>query len=248
MTETACVTCGATAGGYYVCRECTRRLCAALSDVAPLVALLTDSIARRTATGDNVGVTSHSAERALPVDLAAAETARDLHSVLTTWARDLAEHNGAALPADDTAAVAAWLTEHTTEIRIHPAADELTDEIHDACHRAWKAVDRPAVRHFAGPCDDCGTDLYGRGEAASLRCAECGAVYDTAERRAWLLDQARDQLVTAAEAARALPALLGHGVTPAMIRGYAHRGRLATRPGVGGQPRYRVGDLVDVLA
>lgn len=245
-----CVTgCGQVSGGYYLCRGCTDDLVAELRRVPSLGRQLDITVARQTATGTGVGVASRSAERPLPVDLTAAEAARDLHNVLGTWARDLAERTGAPLDVDDDVnGAATWLLGHVSTMRTHPAADELHDEITDAIARAWRVVDRPAPRLFAGPCDLCGSDLYGRPHAAILRCGQCGTEYDAAVRREWLLDQARDQLATPSTIARALPGLLGRAVTPAMIRGWAHRGRLAARPAdTDGRPRYRVGDVIDVV-
>jgi hypothetical protein len=77
-----------------------------------------------------------------------------------------------------------------------------------------------------------------------------------AARREWLLAVARDQLVSAPDASRALPALLGKPVTASMIRGYGHRGRLVQHEGDEHGPRdaagrlvplYRLGDIVDVV-
>jgi hypothetical protein len=55
-----------------------------------------------------------------------------------------------------------------------------------------------------------------------------------------------DEVLTAVELSRALTAYVGMAVTPATIRGYAHRGRLLPR-GEHSKPRYRVGDLLDIL-
>ncbi len=255
---TSCVTdCGQPAQGYYLCAHCTHELVAELRRVAELVGQLDATISRQTRTRSGVGVASRPAERPLPVDLAAAEVAHDLHNVLGTWARDIADRTGKPLilrtvraleERETTPALAAWLLEHVSTMRTHPAASELHDEITDATARAWRRVDRPPERRFAGPCDECGTDLYGRPNAAAIRCNGCGTDYDADARRGWLIDQARDQLATPTVIARALPALVGHAITPAMIRGYAHRGRLAARPvDRTGRPRYRVGDVIDLV-
>lgn len=246
---TLCVThCGEPANGYYLCGGCTQRLVGELRRVAELRRHLDATITRQTRTTANVGVTSPAAERPLPINLTAAAVADDLHNVLGTWAFDVAGRHGAAITIASTADAAAYLVAHTSTLRTHPAADELHDEITDAIARAWRAIDRPPERRFAGPCDECGEDLYGRPHRAELRCGHCGAVYDAHHRRSWLLDQARDQLATAKTIARALPDLVGKPITPSMIRGYAHRGRLAPRPpDPTGQARYRVGDVIDLV-
>lgn len=248
--STDCVTrCGTDASGYYLCHRCTHALVAELRRVGDLTTHLDHAIARQTSTQSGVGVASRSAERPLPVNLGAADVARDLHNVLGTWAADIAERTGRPLvDSSSTPAIARWLLGSTATMRTHPAAAELHDEITDALARGWRVVDRPAPRHFAGPCDHCDADLYARPNAAELRCTECGTTYNATDRRAWLLDQARDQLATPSTIARALPGLLGRSVTPAMIRGYAHRGRLAPRPAdAAGRNRYRVGDVIDLV-
>ena len=247
--STDCHSCTATTDGHHLCRRCTGYLTTALSGVPELAQALDDSISRRVRHTSGVGVASKTADTPLPVNLHAADVSAHLHNTLAEWVRNLAERTGDdALPAEDTAALAAWLRHHTSVMRTHPAAGDCAAALLDATRRGWRAVDRPAQPSYSGPCDDCGADLYGRPAAVELSCTDCGAVYDAAVRREWLLDQARDQLATASTIARALPMLLGQHVTPAMIRGYAHRGRLASRPGVRGRPRYRVGDVIDLVA
>lgn len=94
----------------------------------------------------------------------------------------------------------------------------------------------------------CQAELYARPGAATIRCHECGAAHDTADRQAWLLDSARDVLAHAELIGRAATAL-GKPITPAMVRGYARpERRLVVARGVDGAGRelYRVGDVLDV--
>ncbi|MEU8104391.1 hypothetical protein AB0C18_11790 [Nonomuraea muscovyensis] len=61
------------------------------------------------------------------------------------------------------------------------------------------------------------------------------------------MEQVADQLGTATEIARALHGLCANP-TPAMIRGYAHRGHMVNRGhDKTGRPLYRVGDVLDLL-
>jgi hypothetical protein len=94
-----------------------------------------------------------------------------------------------------------------------------------------------------GPGVECDHDLYANPGRRYVTCRACGAEHDVDARRAVLLGAVADQLLTAVEASRALPGLLGRPVTAATVRGLAHRGRLAQRPG----GLYRVGDLIDAL-
>ncbi|WP_409186461.1 hypothetical protein F9C11_20420 [Amycolatopsis sp. VS8301801F10] len=111
----------------------------------------------------------------------------------------------------------------------------------------------------------CDRDLYGLPNRASVVCPACGWEWDIQERRDWMLRAMENQLLTATELSRALPTYLDREVTASMIRGYAARGRLVQHadsepseddlldvPSSGRErrrvPRYRVGDVLDLLA
>lgn len=112
----------------------------------------------------------------------------------------------------------------------------------------------------------CEMDLYGRKDREFMACPDCGAEHDVAARRKVMLDAMEDQLLTATELSRALPTYLSQDLTASMIRGYALRGRLLAHGTVDADPddgvvegvlvvagrrrapRYRVGDVLDVLA
>jgi hypothetical protein len=157
--------------------------------------------------------------------------------------------------------LAGWLLRHPSWITGHVAAGELWDELTAAIDGAWLAVDRPADLAFLGVCDArvevegetavCGADLYARPGRSVMVC-RCGAEYDVAGQRSLALDRAGDQLLSATEISRALPGLLGRPVTAAQVRGLAHRGRLAQYEphplDVRCSPRYRVGEVADVIA
>lgn len=117
----------------------------------------------------------------------------------------------------------------------------------------------------AEPIEQCQRDLYGLPNRASVVCPACGWEWDMQWRRDRMLESMRDQLLTATELSRALPTYLDRPddkpVTASMIRGYAARGRLlphsdaASEDALLGEaprgrraPRYRVGDVLDLLA
>lgn len=249
QSVTLCVTgCDRPAHEYFLCQHCTHALVADLRRVGELADQLEATIARQSRTGTGLGVATRPAEPPMPVNLTAAEVRADLGNVLTTWARDIRARTAAGGHVDNPITAAVYLLGHVSTMRTHPAAGELHDEITDAINRAWRTVDRPAERRFVGPCDECGSDMYAHPHAAMLACPGCGEVYDADDRRAWLVEQARDQLATASTVARALPGLLGHNITPAMIRGYVHRGRLlAHATDYAGRALFRVGDVIDVV-
>ena len=148
------------------------------------------------------------------------------------------------------AAAAAWLAGHTGWLRTRPEATQAYDDLDGAHAAVLRAVDTPPALAYYGPCDPhalaCPAHLYGPARAGTIRCPDCGTGHDAAARRVWLLEQAGDQLLGAADMARVLSAL-GRPVTAAAIRGYAHRGRLTAR-GTADYPLYRVSEarqLVD---
>jgi hypothetical protein len=115
---------------------------------------------------------------------------------------------------------------------------------------AGRTVDKPLQHVYAGPCDECGVDLYAHPKASSVSCRNCARDYDIDSRRKWMLTKAEDQLLTATEMSRALPGLLQQALTASMIRGLAHRGRLTQHPPHHTRPRdplYRVGDVLELL-
>jgi len=161
-------------------------------------------------------------------------------------------------PADTMTAMARWLARHHRALLRHLAADEAVNEMRGAVRDARRATDRPASLWYAGPCntpipdeDDqptervCQADLYARHLARAITCQACEAQHEAAYRMRWLLDRAADHLATATEIARLLAS---YGVTAAMVRGYADRGRLAAHGADRlGHPTYRIGDVVKIL-
>jgi len=173
---------------------------------------------------------------------------------LGSWVRVIATERGIDPPTATTAGalgiLAHWLTGHVEWLRHHPAADEAVIALLDACGQAQRIVDsRPDV-WYAGPCttDGCGEDLYPAAGAQAVTCRGCGEHYDADERKRWLLRQAEDIWGNATWLAATL-SVLGMRCTDAMIRGYAHRGRLASHPEPDGRghPRYRLGSVLEVL-
>jgi hypothetical protein len=133
----------------------------------------------------------------------------------------------------------------------------LVDEITDAIRQARQAVDRPADKVYLGQClmetpDDegrqvtCLAELYARPQAHEVQCRVCGTEHPVAERRAKMMQEAKDTIVTVKEASFVLGEAGGITVTQASIRGYIHRQKLAYRAPVEAK-RFRLGDLLDVL-
>lgn len=220
-------------------------------------------------------------ETPLPFAPAAGELLRALHGELGTWVRHITESRGSDAAkglADDPVELARWLDRHPDSICLDPAGGELVHAVGVLVIRARRVVDPAGETEYMGPCIHCDcsgprcrgghpdpADLYVPRWAVQVRCPVCKATWRVEERREWLLTQAREQLLTAVEASRALPGLLdelmpGRPLTSAMIRNYGNRGRLTQhRPHpndwdvddhgepIEPAPRYQVGEMLDLV-
>jgi hypothetical protein len=123
-------------------------------------------------------------------------------------------------------------------------------KIADACEELERVIDTRPDTWYAGPCgvNDCSEELYPYSGADTVKCQACGSLHLVANRKQWLLGQAEDVWGNAAWVAGALTRL-GIRCSDSMIRGYAHRGRLAPHPEPDGRgyPRYRLGSVLELV-
>lgn len=242
----------------FICPDCGSRLTRLLDLVPGILDDLDDVIRRQVRFTTGAG--PRSGERPLPYNPAGAESRTVLIGTLTFWAASVAEIRGQLLPADH----AAYLVGQVDWLRAQATGAEAFDEITTAIVQARRATDRPADRRYAGPCTagipvvstvtgdplgydrECGADLYARETGDTVTCRECGAEYPLAERRAWLLEQAEDRLLPAAELARAVDGL-GVPVTASTIASWKRRKRITVHPGPHGEDLYRVGDVRELV-
>lgn len=194
----------------------------------------------------------------LPFSRRAAELAAELRNTISTWARDLAETYPHLNPRYRSVASAAdWMATVPGLLAEHPAAGEMHRDITGLVERVLRVIDRPADKVYLGQCGAelgdgavCEADIYAPPGRAVVQCPACKAAWELTARQDYLLKAVEDQLATAVEASRAL-SRLDRPVTAAMIRGYAHRGRLTQHPPHPHDPyrypRYRIGDVMDIL-
>lgn len=256
MSECLIDGCGKPVTDADVCTDCANRCGIALGEVSWLMHELDLVITRQTARAEHVG--GPSAERPLAFAWDASDLRWALENTVTTWARVVVEEKpNVSDPAGlSTGLVAAWLTGQVEWLRHHPAAAEAVDEITACVYRAKRAIDIRPERLYAGPCTtkdesgrECKHDLYADPSSAVVTCPACRTRYDVAERKAWLMETARDHLATASEASRLCWTMLGDLVTTAMVRGYVRRGKLASHAVRVENGRdvalYRIGDVID---
>lgn len=181
----------------YACQHCADRLERALGDIPALWEEL-DTVLTKQAR--YAAAEFRRGEQALPFNPTASELGWVLRNTLATWCRLIGEERGRELPEDNPAAISGWLLGHVTWLRHHRAGHEAVEEITSAVNQIRKAIDRPAERIYAGPCKDCGGDMYGKPDAAMVHCRPCGLDYSVAEMVEWMRNEAWSRLVTAREA------------------------------------------------
>lgn len=252
MTAPTCGVCGKqTPDGAYGCLGCVEELDQALGDVPALAEdLLERVVGKQTRYSDRVG--SRSTGGALPVNRNAGTLVGSLRNTLGTWVRLIAEESHAELPTIDPAAgddvediarLARWLLSRTRWLRLHPAYPEVHDEITAIVEAVREATLPPPPRWYAGRCEDCDRDLYGKTGGHELIECRCGRKYDVATRRTKLLEDLDDALGTVTEIARSLT-MLSSPVTADMIYGYVRRKRLVAHATDSvGRALFRVGDV-----
>ena len=203
------------------------------------------------------GVVAHSASHVM-YHVRASEIGWVLHNTITVWARELAEQNPHLRPPrlSSTAVCAAWLTRLGSLLALHPAADELHDEVTHVVALTRRVVDRPADRVYAGPCDAvvdgderCFDHLYARPGAACVACRSCGTEYDVSERREWMISEAADLRVPATVALSWARLLLDATIPRGTWDSWVSRRRiLAHGTDRFGRPAFRFGDVRDLVA
>lgn len=252
-TDTSCASCGARrAAGAYLCSDCNDELSMLLGDVPSLVDELTTTLTGQQRFEQQTP-NSKSREQPLPFNLGASHALADLHVALLRIVELTHKAHVESVDHRDTRAgsssssMSRWLLWRVDGIAAQPWGDHALAELQRVSKHATRVIDRPAERAFAGPCDDCGRDLYAKHDASTVECSACGLTYDLAARREWLLRAVDDQLATATEIARALTSL-DLPVTSERIWQWRHRDRIEQRSiDRRGRPMYRVGDVVTLL-
>lgn len=256
-----CTACTAPTGDDgLLCRTHTDDLVRELDDVAEhLVAELDITITRQNRTvAERNG--SRSTTRPLPWNEHASTARSELWSTLNAWALDVSRLGEderdrlADVDQHDIGGVASWLIRNIATLRQHQEAGTAHDEIVDAIKRARWAIDRPPDQVTYGPClndedrdEPCRAYLYAQPGTDWVRCRDCGARHETAARKTWMQEQARDMLGTATEVAGYLR-LAGVKVTADGIRGMAARDRFVpAQLDAKGHALYRVSDVLTAV-
>lgn len=152
-----------------------------------------------------------------------------------------------------------YIARHFQWIITQAFAPQMFDEFRDLENRLKRMTDTRPERWYAGRCSAetingaCPAELYATTERGQIKCRTCGTLHDVADRRDFLLDQAKDYLVTATEAAGALLAWTDYDGSEKKlvdrIGKWRTRGLIEARGTVAHGERvrtlYRLGDLQD---
>jgi hypothetical protein len=231
------------------CSGCWARLEQQLAEMPALVAELDVTITRQAATGLRNGPRGN--EKPLPYDVKASEALNVLHGALWGWVREgLQIHPEMYFTGSpDTVGLSRYLLRLTDWLQHHEDGQLAVEEINDAVRNAYRAIDRAADMQALGMCGNdvdgivCEEHLRTAVTAKTVRCRTCSAEYDVAERRAWLLDVARDRLVTTREACAAVSVWGEGNITAKMIEGWKRRERIFPRST--GPDMWLLGDVID---
>jgi hypothetical protein len=190
----------------------------------------------RKLTAEDARFAQTAAATPLPYGYTPSEAKWALLATLRTWGDDIARRRGLFRPFDTLQALGPWLAAQVGWLRQQLDGPDGIDEMTAALRNVVRVIDRPADRKYAGPCTgtityddglarDCDGELYAHPGASTIPCPQCGANYDVADRRAWLLEQIDDMAFPPSGLATVLNGL-GVPVTAAQIRGWVHRGTL----------------------
>lgn len=220
-----CPSCGCSQPDGLLCHDCTAAIETMLAVAPQLVDQLNLAVAKQARLITTGKAGKGSVHERSPINWNAVDARDQLLVELAIWGDDI--------PA----------------IRRHPQAAEIVSGIGKAVKNAYRAIDRLADRQYLGQClateDDavCHAEVWVHAGAHQVTCTQCETVHDVPKRRASLLEQAADMLVTVREASSYIGEVGRIRVTEASIRGYLHRGRIGYRSGT----MIRLGDLLAVV-
>lgn len=247
-----------------LCAKCLRWLEQDLAEIPGLLAELATSKYGQGRAGENIGVTSRSAELPLPFNDKPVERARELQRVLLDVAQIVVAGRGAGWPRDTPADLSRFLLTHLGWLRRREEAGDVHRKVTHAMSRLRGAIDpRRTEKRSWGLCGSveydehtgqpaagsvpCPAEVRAWRNARRAVCTACGTSHElNEERRLWLLEVARGELMYVAQLSQTLE-VLGEHVADPTIRSWVSRGRLEEHSRDSqGRALYLVGDVIDL--
>lgn len=163
--------------------------------------------------------------------------------------------NWGIVAARDTLVVeVAFIGDDIDWVRKHPQAAEMVSSFGRAIKNAYQAIDRARDRQYLGQCshvldngEPCYEEIWVKPGENQTTCRACKYTHDVPKRRAKMLEDAEDLIVTPREASQFIGEIGGIPIGHQRIRNYIDRGRIARRPSVDDLMRFRLGDLLTVI-
>lgn len=263
-----CLHCTAATNGVLLCARCRTTTEVALQNIASYHRQLFSlgSVAHvrgRSGPSDPTGNAAGTTRVEDSVEAAAVDTM----TLMARWVgRLLADRPGSKRPVGTVTASAAFMHRHLRTIVVLDWGGEFLRELLVIEKRLTQLVSRHQGHWYAGICaartglefdDWCPADLFVRPGLSFIRCPSCGAHWSVEQRRAQVIEQARETLLPVSVIARAAVSLLEDEPSvqklEARLHKWVQRGQLEDY-GVrvlikGQQPRrvYRLGDVMDKL-
>lgn len=193
-------------------------------------------------------------------------------AIVIGWVRNLCDDRPTiGQPPDDIGKALGWLESHVPSINTLEWAGECLREMVECEHTLQRLLDKADTGWHAGICgnevgratnDDgevetvtCPRTLYGTVGTKWVRCPECGRTWDTEQRRATMMAEAREQSAPVKVIARVVIGLVDGEVSEhrltRRIEQWIHRGKLldlGVRV-IDGRPRrvYNLGEVFDLV-
>ncbi|MFJ1765043.1 hypothetical protein ACIOD2_32280 [Amycolatopsis sp. NPDC088138] len=227
----------------FICGGCVNTLKSDLDDATTLWDELTITLTRQDVIGGDGG--RRSAETSLAFKANASEAMWVLASSFGNVAGDLADVLGMQFPLHPVR----WLGANLDKLAGTAEAGRLVDEIRSAVRLAWATIDRPPELLFAGPCrvEGCEATMKAKPGDVLVECPECGAGYEVAERRQWMIDAAAVRRVTKRQALSWVSLLMDRSIPDGTWRQWRSRGRLRVHAlSAEGSELFRFGDVRDL--
>lgn len=215
---------------------------------------LDTTIARTVAFSDESDVPHRSDDRVLVFNAEVSDVAADVLGTLRVWTGHVCTARQRDWPGDGRAPMyAKWLDRNLIDLALTDEAFQAFDEITDAWKRAKHAIDRPAPREFAGPCQSdtdglsCG-GVYVKPDTDSIKCRTCDVVCDVAGMQDKMHEEIKNRQYIGVEISTALTLLTGEKISFERVRSWIRREKLiASSYDDEGLPLYRLNEALDLL-
>lgn len=245
--ESTCARCGAAmSDAAALCHPCTDHLAGRLRDIPVLLAELDVQFSRQSRASNTAKIPTGVPGSVHP-DMSVADAAGLLRSACAGWAHTYDGYTGRA----------PWhyLWENLDAIRLHNWSVMLDADIARRASAAWRKIDRPESRWYAGVCGatlpdpehaseqaECGRVLWAAIDDSEITCPACHTRWSVSERRDYLIRSAEDFELPPRAAATIVSYVLASRVSENTVKSWLARGHLIPRQR--GPQRVRVGDVI----